>query len=207
MVTGAAQSRGRPENLRFCTRKFVEIHVPESRNAVKIETLFLKRIAVIPIVYLQQKPNHDYLLNRRGGCRQRRCTSALLALSSDAWASRTITDQIGREVTIPDTVNRVAVLQHQTLTFRAAQRPATRSGVLASWKKQLARIRALPAEPEDDADANLTSASVESLLELKPDVVFVANYAPKDMIDKIQGAGIPVVAASLRRDAARRRTR
>jgi hypothetical protein len=32
VFTKAAQSRGRPENLRFCTRKFVEIHVPESRE-------------------------------------------------------------------------------------------------------------------------------------------------------------------------------
>ncbi len=37
---------------------------------------------------------------------------------------------------------------------------------------------------------------------LRPQVVFVANYAPPAMIAQIQQAGIPVVAISLRQDAA-----
>jgi len=40
---------------------------------------------------------------------------ALLPLSSQA--SRTITDQTGRTVTIPDEVDRAVVLQHQTLNL------------------------------------------------------------------------------------------
>lgn len=37
---------------------------------------------------------------------------------------------------------------------------------------------------------------------LHPQVVFVTNYAPQEMIDKISSLGIPVVAISLRHDAA-----
>ncbi len=49
---------------------------------------------------------------------------------------------------------------------------------------------------------DLTSVNIESLLGLHPQVVFVANYAPPEMIAQIERAGIPVVAISLRREAA-----
>lgn len=48
---------------------------------------------------------------------------------------------------------------------------------------------------------DLTSVNIESLLAIHPQVVFVANYAPAEMIQQIQNAGIPVVAISLRKDA------
>lgn len=54
------------------------------------------------------------------------------------------------------------------------------------------RHEAVIASPDD----------LESLLALRPQVVFVANYAPPAMIAQIQQAGIPVVAISLRHDAA-----
>lgn len=41
----------------------------------------------------------------------------VLGALSPALADRTITDQIGREVTIPDQVARAVVLQHQTLNI------------------------------------------------------------------------------------------
>ncbi len=44
--------------------------------------------------------------------------------------------------------------------------------------------------------------NIESLLALHPQVVFIANYAPADMIQQIEQAGIAVVAVSLREDAA-----
>lgn len=47
---------------------------------------------------------------------------------------------------------------------------------------------------------DLTQVNIESLLALKPQVVFVANYAPADMISQIEKAGIPVIAISLRED-------
>ena len=55
-----------------------------------------------------------------------------------SWASRQITDQLGRQVTIPDKVDRVVVLQHQTLNL-LVQLDATDDivGVLNNWKKQL----------------------------------------------------------------------
>ena len=43
------------------------------------------------------------------------CASFLVAFS--AQAERTITDQLGRQITIPDHVDKVVVLQHQTLNI------------------------------------------------------------------------------------------
>ena len=58
--------------------------------------------------------------------------------STSAFADRVITDQLDRQVTIPDHINRAVVLQHQTLNI-AVQLDATKQivGVLSNWKKKL----------------------------------------------------------------------
>jgi iron complex transport system substrate-binding protein len=124
---------------------------------------------------------------------------------SAAHADRTVTDQLGRQVILPDHVNRVVVLQHQTLNLLVqlnAQDDIV--GVMSSWKKQLGPqfARFMPKIATLPMPGDLTQANVESLLALHPQVVFVANYAPTEMIQQIQNAGIPVVAISLREDAA-----
>jgi len=58
---------------------------------------------------------------------------ALLPLSSQA--SRLITDQIGPQVTLPDEVDRVVVLQHQTLNLLVQMNATDKIvGVMANWK-------------------------------------------------------------------------
>lgn len=130
---------------------------------------------------------------------------ATFAVVSPAEAERTLTDQLGRQVTLPDTVNRVVVLQHQTLNL-LVQLDAGKDvvGVLSSWKKQLGPdfARFMPTLSSLPMPGDLTQVNIESLLALHPQVVFVANYAPAAMIQQIQNAGIPVVAISLREDAA-----
>ncbi len=126
------------------------------------------------------------------------------ALAFPAFAERVVTDQIGRSVTIPDQVNRVVVLQHQTLNLLVQMNASDKVvGVLSSWKKNLGpqfvrfdrKLETMPM-PGD-----LTSVNIEAVTALKPDVVFIANYAPKDMIESLERAGLPTVAVSLRRDA------
>ncbi len=79
---------------------------------------------------------------------------------------------------------------------------------ISSRLKQLeetarAAVRPLYARDRQLATpGDLTQVNIESLLALRPQVVFVANYAPPAMIAQIQQAGIPVVAISLRHDAA-----
>lgn len=117
---------------------------------------------------------------------------ATCAVVSPAEADRTLTDQLDRQVTLPDTVNRVVVLQHQTLNL-LVQLDASKDvvGVLSSWKKQLGPdfARFMPALSSLPMPGDLTQVNIESLLALHPQVVFVANYAPAAMIQQIQNAG------------------
>lgn len=132
---------------------------------------------------------------------------ALLSASlfaGQACADRTLTDQLGREVTLPDHVTRAVVLQHQTLNLLVQLNAADDVvGVMSSWKKQLGPqfARFMPTIEKLPMPGDLTQVNIESLLALHPQVVFVANYAPQAMIQQIQSAGIPVVAVSLRQDA------
>lgn len=130
---------------------------------------------------------------------------ASLTAAVPAFADRTVTDQLGRQVTLPDSVNRVVVLQHQTLNLLVQLDAADDIvGVLSSWKKQLGPrfSRFMPAITTLPMPGDLTQVNIESLMALHPQVVFVANYAPAAMIQQITHAGIPVVAISLREDAA-----
>lgn len=130
--------------------------------------------------------------------------STVLFVTTPAQADQTVTDQLGRQVTLPDHVTRVVVLQHQTLNL-LVQLDASKTvvGVLSSWKKQLAPefARFMPTIEAMPMPGDLTQVNIESLLALHPQVVFVANYAPEAMIKQIEDAGIPVVAISLRADA------
>ena len=110
----------------------------------------------------------------------------------------------GSPVTLPDHVTRVVVLQHQTLNLLVQLHAAEDIvGVLSSWEKQLGPqfARFMPGSGNWRPRA-ISPVNIESLLALRPQVVFVANYAPPAMIAQIQQAGIPVVAISLRHDAA-----
>ncbi|EFV41649.1 hypothetical protein HMPREF0864_01090 [Enterobacteriaceae bacterium 9_2_54FAA] len=130
--------------------------------------------------------------------------ASLLFVSFTSLADRTVIDQLGRQVTIPDRVNRVVVLQHQTLNLLVQLDAADDVvGVLSSWKKQLGPEfeRFSPRLATIPMPGDLTQVNLESLLAEHPQVVFVANYAPPEMISQIEKAGIPVVAISLCRDA------
>ncbi|MBF7996528.1 ABC transporter substrate-binding protein [Rahnella laticis] len=128
---------------------------------------------------------------------------ALSFSSQSALASRQITDQLGRQVTIPDRVDRVVVLQHQTLNL-LVQLDATQDivGVLNNWQQQLGSgyVRLAPSLEKTPVVGDLTSVNLESVVALHPQVVFVTNYAPQEMIDQISQTGIAVVAVSLRDD-------
>jgi len=124
---------------------------------------------------------------------------AFLAIGLIPASARTITDQLNRTVTLPHEVNRIVVLQHQTLDILVELGATDKVvGVLAKWQslipgldKYAPQIAGLPM-PGD-----LSTVNVEEVLRLKPDVVFVTNYAPPAMIDQLSHAGLPVVAISL----------
>ncbi|EGE0248493.1 hypothetical protein DNC36_20155, partial [Escherichia coli] len=118
-------------------------------------------------------------------------------------AERTFTDQIGREVKVPDKVDRIVVLQHQTLNLLVQMNATDKIvGVMSNWKQQLGSnyARLAPELVSKASLGDLTHVDAEKLVALHPQVVFVTNYAPQEMIDKISSLGIPAVAISLRHD-------
>ena len=131
-------------------------------------------------------------------------TLVLLVFTMSAQADKTVTDQLGRQVILPDNIERAVVLQHQTLNI-IVQLNATDKvvGILAGWKRQLGAnyIRLAPELASLPMPGDLSQVNIESLLALSPQVVFVTNYAPADMIAQIENVGIPVVAISLRQDS------
>ena len=127
----------------------------------------------------------------------------LLSLSFTTQAERTFTDQIGREVTVPDKVDRIVVLQHQTLNLLVQMNATDKIvGVMSNWKQQLGSnyARLAPELVSKASLGDLTHVDAEKLVALHPQVVFVTNYAPQEMLDKISSLGIPAVAISLRHD-------
>ncbi|MDF9352652.1 ABC transporter substrate-binding protein [Escherichia coli] len=127
----------------------------------------------------------------------------LLSLSFTTQAERTFTDQIGREVKVPDKVDRIVVLQHQTLNLLVQMNATDKIvAVMSNWKQQLGSnyARLAPELSNKASLGDLTHVDAEKLVALHPQVVFVTNYAPQEMIDKISSLGIPAVAISLRHD-------
>lgn len=125
-------------------------------------------------------------------------------LCDSAFAQRTVIDQLNRRVTIPDHIERAVILQHQTLNI-VVQLNATKQivGVLSKWDKQLGKgyDRLAPELIGMATPGDLQSVNIESLLALKPDVVFVTNYFPQESIEQITQMGVPVIAISLRKDS------
>ncbi|WP_192458757.1 ABC transporter substrate-binding protein [Musicola keenii] len=129
--------------------------------------------------------------------------SVLFVFSWQTLATRQVTDQLGRQVTLPDQVNRVVVLQHQTLNLLVQlDAQDTVVGVLSSWKKQLGAdyVRLAPRLASLPMPGDLTQVNIESVLALSPQAIFIANYAPPEMLAQLERTGIPVIAVSLRQD-------
>lgn len=113
--------------------------------------------------------------------------------------SKEITDQLGRKVTIPDEVNRIVVLQHQSLNLLNQINAMDKVvGILASWEKQLGKnyLRLAPTLKDLPMPGDLSVVNYEAVLALKPDVVIVTNYIPHEFIVKLEELKIPVVGMS-----------
>ena len=93
--------------------------------------------------------------------------------TGQTFADRTVTDQLGRQVTLPDHVTRVVVLQHQTLNLLVQLHAAEDIvGVLSSWQKQLGPqfARFMPGSG-NWRPGRSHQVNIESLLALRPQVV------------------------------------
>ena len=86
---------------------------------------------------------------------------ALALCASSLFADRIITDQLGRDVTLPDEVKRIVVLQHQSLN--ALDKVV---GVQESWEKSLGKnyIRLAPSLKDIPTPGDLKVINYEAVL-------------------------------------------
>ncbi|MDA3055178.1 MULTISPECIES: ABC transporter substrate-binding protein [unclassified Campylobacter] len=123
----------------------------------------------------------------------------LSIVCAGSLCAKQITDQLGRNVEIKDEVSKIVVLQHQSLNVLNQIGAIDKVvGVLESWEKQLGKnyARLAPSLKEMPVAGDLKQVNFESVLALKPDVVIVTNYLPKEQINKLDELKIPVVAMS-----------
>lgn len=123
---------------------------------------------------------------------------AFLVLTQIIFA-KVITDQLGRKVEIPDVVNKIVTLQHQSLNVLVQIGASDKIvGVLDSWEKNLDKdyARLFPNIVNLPKPGGLKTVNFESILALKPDVVIVANYLDKSYVEKLESLNIPVVMMS-----------
>lgn len=129
--------------------------------------------------------------------------SILLLLATFTYAS-VIKDQLGREVNLPDKVDKIVVLQHQSLNVLVQLGAKDKIvGVLASWEKQLGSDykRLFKGIEKLAMPGDLKTINFESVLKLKPDVVITTNYIDKSYIKKLEELKIPVIMMSFFKDS------
>lgn len=128
--------------------------------------------------------------------------AALLLTASLSADARLVTDHLGREVNVPDHVNRVVtstILPYASVTtvflggakklvgIHPVSMSAAKNGLLSEIYPEI-----LNAKTDFIKGSSL---NIEALMALKPDVVFV-NSGDKKQIEQIENAGIPAVAVS-----------
>jgi iron complex transport system substrate-binding protein len=120
--------------------------------------------------------------------------------SSAKTQTYTITDQMGRTVTLPEKINRIVCLQHHSLDILAELQAQDKVvGVMNDWDNLLdsSFAKILPGIENMPQPGSLKDASIEEIAALKPDVVIVSNQMPKETVDKLEAMGIPVVAITM----------
>lgn len=125
----------------------------------------------------------------------------LLALSPVAQAAekQAVTDQLGFRVEVPMRAERVVVLMHHALDIMLQLGSEQQIvGVLEQWEKYIPDVlKAMPRLKRVATPGDLQKVNMESLIALRPDLVIVTHYAPKEMREQIRAAGIPVIAVAM----------
>lgn len=128
----------------------------------------------------------------------------ILLLFASFTFAQVITDQLGREVNLPDKVNKIVVLQHQSLNVLVQIGAKDKVvGVLQSWEKQLGGDykRLFKGIEKLPMPGDLKTINFESVLKLKPDVVITTNYIDKKYVEKLEELKIPVIMMSFFKDS------
>lgn len=129
------------------------------------------------------------------------CYSSAASQSVNAaTSSYTITDQLGRTVTLPKKIERIVCLQHHSLDILLELQANDKIvGVMSNWESLLGNyvVDIFPKIKSVSVPGSLKEANVEAIAVLKPDVVIASNQLPKEIIAQLEALNIPAVVVSL----------
>jgi ABC-type Fe3+-hydroxamate transport system substrate-binding protein len=117
---------------------------------------------------------------------------ALMAiLSPPCFASRTLTDEMGRKVVVPDHPHRVICLMPNVTDTVFALGAGDDVVAVSDYTKYPAAARTKPSV------GDLIKPSIETILSLHPDLVIgFQPKGPMDVTDQLERAGIPIFLVS-----------
>jgi iron complex transport system substrate-binding protein len=142
----------------------------------------------------------------------------LLSLTLGAFSTqaKTVTDITGRQVAVPDNPQRIVVGESRMLYTLALLEPGNPAQRIVGWPQDLARFDAQSWQlyshqyPQIKdipviSGNNFRQVNIESLIQLKPDLVILARYAREDgdndlLLKALDKAGIAAIYVDLRID-------
>jgi ABC-type Fe3+-hydroxamate transport system substrate-binding protein len=112
----------------------------------------------------------------------------LLILSAPAWCTRTLKDETGRTVTVPDQVKRVISLAPSITDTIYSLGAASQLAAITDYTQYPAE-----AAKEKPSIGNILKPSLERITTFHPDLVFgIATFNDPETINGLQRIGIPV---------------
>ncbi|EFE98218.1 periplasmic binding protein [Serratia odorifera DSM 4582] len=130
--------------------------------------------------------------------------------------AKTVTDMLGRTVTVPDNPQRIVLGESRMLYTLALLEPGNPAQRIVGWPQDLARYDAQSWQIYSQAfpqiktipvigAGNFRQINAENLIPLRPDLVILARYAREDgdrqsLVNALSKAGIPVIYIDLRID-------
>jgi ABC-type Fe3+-hydroxamate transport system substrate-binding protein len=128
-----------------------------------------------------------------GGCMKRLLSALSLAtlLAAPCFASRTLTDEMGRKVVVPDHPHRVICLMPSVTDTVYALGAGDDVAGISDFTKYPAEALSKPSV------GNLINPSIETILSLHPDLVIgVQPMGPMEATDQLERVGIPIFLVS-----------
>jgi ABC-type Fe3+-hydroxamate transport system substrate-binding protein len=118
---------------------------------------------------------------------KRLCALLFLCLAPPAWCARTLTDELGRIVVVPDHPHRLVCLMPSVVDDVYALGAGAEVIAVTDYTKYPAEARTKPSV------GSIVSPSIETILSLHPDLVLESGEMSRpETVEALQRLGIPV---------------
>jgi ABC-type Fe3+-hydroxamate transport system substrate-binding protein len=115
------------------------------------------------------------------------CALVVLCIALPAWCARTVTDELGRRVVVPNHPHRLVCLMPSVVDDVYALGAGADVIAVTDYTKYPAEARTKPSV------GSIESPSIETIVSLHPDLVLEsAEMSRSETVDELQRLGIPV---------------